>query len=100
VDKLIGGVTGLVRALSVEPAVPRTSEAVADFLVRRGFPAPSDMAVRYVAVETDADRGVVCVVGVFSSARDARAYADAVGWADFDVAPYRLHPSWLSPGQL
>jgi hypothetical protein len=32
---------------------------------------------------------MVCVVGVFSSARDAEAFAQAAGWPDFEVAPYR-----------
>jgi hypothetical protein len=97
VDKVVGGCVDLARMLTVDPAVLRTSKAAADFLVRRGLPVPSDTAVLYAAVDTDANQRATRVVGVFRSAREARAYADAVGWSDFQVAPYRLHAPWLAP---
>ena len=31
---------------------------------------------------------------------EAKAYVEAEKWADFEVAPYRLRPSWQVPGQL
>ena len=97
---VVGGCVDLARMLRIDPAELRTSTAAADFLARRGFPVPSDTAVLYAAVETGADRRVTCVVGVFRSAKDAKAYAEAEKWADFEVAPYRLRPSWQVPGQL
>ena len=100
VADVVGGCVDLARMLRIDPAELRTSTAAADFLARRGFPVPSDTAVLYAAVETGADRRVTCVVGVFRSAKDAKAYAEAEKWADFEVAPYRLRPSWQVPGQL
>ena len=98
---VVGGCVDLARLLTPDRGTLKTGDAALDFLARRGFAAPSpNTAVLYVAVETDANQQVVSVVGVFRSAKDAEAYADATGWPDFQVAPYRLRPSWQVPGQL
>jgi hypothetical protein len=98
VDKVVGCCSHLARLLAVGQETSDAGDAAFDLPMRRGISVPSDTAVRYVAVETDANRQATCVVGVFRSPRSAEAFAQAAGWADHQVAPYRLHPSWLTPG--
>lgn len=84
------------RRLAVKP----TGDAAFELLMRRGVPVPSsDTAIMYAAVKTDASRTAACVVAPFRSASDAQAYVDSAGWAHYQVAPFRLHPSWAAPGR-
>jgi hypothetical protein len=91
IGKIVDGCANLAWLLSVDPGALRTSRAAADYMARHGLSASLEPETLYVAVQTGAD-GVTGVVGVFRSAKDAEAYAQAIQWPDYQVAPYWLHP--------